>query len=457
MQAHSQTGAQQKSNWFSLVVAEYSVCNLGHFAVMAILSIYFVHSLNLPAAQAGGLMLFVSLSFRLSRIFVAPLVDRFPIRQATFMALFLTSLGYLGMAVARTPLLIMPLLLIVGIGHGTNSLLVKTLAAHSNNPKKSEGKSLFFRYSSLTTGINLTAAVGSFIGSTLLFHQSSSSVFLLAAITYGSAGLIAMRLPSAELGISQPPKWKTGLWLSLKLPNLWKAMLFALLGWFLYTQSYASLPLYVSEAIHRPDLLGSVFALNAILVVIGQLPLSRVMMRLHWPISRMVQLAFLSFASGFALLWLLPSWQIIYGAVTLWTLGEILLMPALDTLVAEGAHSEHRQMAFTLNAIAVSIGEGIGNLVGVTGAEWSLKYGNIHFLYTYLTIGAIGAMALTVLTTRPRYFFMQKHSVSTLIPLASHSQEQPLENTHKGEEHESQMALNDHEALARQGQAVGHP
>lgn len=394
MQVQAKVEKQRRFDWFALVIAEFGICCLGHFAVLAILSLYFVHTLNLPIAQAGALLLFASLCYRFPRIFLAPLVDRLPMHQATFLALFLTSLGYLGMAVIRTPLLVMPLLLVVGVGHGTNALLVKTLAAHSGSSDKS-GKSPFLRYASLSTALNLGSAIGSVVGSTLLVHGSAGGVFLLAAIMYALSGLIAMRLPSKELGESRRPNWGTGLRLSLKLPALQRAMLFAFLGWFLLTQLYSSLPLFVSTAVHRPELLGSVFALNAVLVVAGVLPLSKIIVRLRLPVSQLVLFGFLSFAGGFALLWFFPYWQVVYAAVVLWTLGEMLLTPALDTLVAEGALFEYKHIAFTLNTIAVGLGEAIGNFVGVALAGWLIRYGNVSYFYALFTLGAVGAMIVT--------------------------------------------------------------
>jgi MFS transporter, DHA1 family, multidrug resistance protein len=396
MKVQAKVEIQRRFDWFYFVIAEFSLCNLGNYAVLAILSIYFVHSLNLPAAQAGGLMLFTSLSSRLSRVFLAPLIDRFPVRQSTFMALFLASVGYLGMSVVRTPLLVLLMLLIAGVGHSTNTLLVKTMTAQA----KSSGKprqSPFLRYASLTIGVNLAAAVGSVLGSILLFRWSPAGVFLIAAVTYGLSGFIAMLIPASEVE-SNPrrPKWGIALRLSLRLPALWRAILFAFMGWFLYTQSYASLPLFISEAVHRPELLGSVFALNAILVVAGQLPVSKTILYLRLPTSQSVLLAFLAFACGFALLWFFPGWQIVYAAVTLWTLGEMLLMPALDTLVAEGALVEHKQVAFAVYSVAVGLGEGLGNLFGVSLVGFLLKSGNVSYLYTLLTGAALGAMVVTV-------------------------------------------------------------
>src|SRR5205085_2883671 len=127
-------------------------------------------------------------------------------RLAMFMSLYLTSAGYLGMTFIRIPLLVPLLLFIIGVGHSTNGLLVKTLAAQA----KSQGNgnsSPFLRYASLTTGVNLAAAIGSILGGTLLFHWGAASVFLIAAITYAVSGLIAMGIPAAEVGDAPRPNW----------------------------------------------------------------------------------------------------------------------------------------------------------------------------------------------------------------------------------------------------------
>src|SRR5579884_1705971 len=194
MQVQARVGIRQKFDWFYFVIGEFSLCNLGNYAVLTILAIYFVQSLNLPAAEAGFLLLFTSLSFRLSRIFLAPVASRFPIRQSMIMALFLTSAGYVGMTFIRIPLVVVFLLLAIGVGHSTNALLVKTVTAEAKS-RGGMNQSPFLRYAALTTGVNLAAAIGSILGGTLLFHWGPSSVFLTAAITYSLSALIAAGIP----------------------------------------------------------------------------------------------------------------------------------------------------------------------------------------------------------------------------------------------------------------------
>lgn len=384
---------------FYLVITSFSVCNVGNYAVMTILVIYFIQSLNLSAAQAGALFLFTSLSFRLSRLFLGPLAERFPMRLAMVLALLLTSAGYLGLIFIKTPLLVVFLLFIIGTGHSTNGLLVKVVAAQTTD-KGSSKRSPFLRYASLATGVNLAAAIGSSLGGTLFFHWGPASVFSVAAITYILSAVFTAGIPIVETGRSERLHVSSALRRTLKEPAIWRAMLFTLLAWFLYTQSYASLPLFVSEAVHRPDLLSSAFTLNAVLVIAGQLPISKAAIHFRLSTSQLAVLGFLAFAGGFALLWIFPGWPIVYTAVTFWTLGEMLLMPALDTLIAEGTLAEYRQTAFAVATIAVATGEGLGNLFGVSLGGFLLKSGSFSTLYTILTSVAIGATITAVFVVK---------------------------------------------------------
>src|SRR5436305_11052215 len=400
MQVQAKIGIRERFDPFYLLITSFSVCSLGNYAVMTILALYFVQDLQLAATQAGALLLFTSLSFRLSRLFIAPVVDRIPLRLAIVLALFLTSVGYVGLTTVRIPLLVILLLFIIGLGHSSTVLLVKLLVSQAQSTGNASD-SQFSRYAALTTGVNIAAAVGSSIGGLLLVRWGAGGVFFVAASSYAIAGLLAFWIPVMEMRKSeQPINWILALRLTLKQPAIWRVMLFTVLAFFLYTQSYASLPIFISGALHRPELLSSTFALNAVLVVVGQLPISRLVLYLRIPLSQLVTLAFVAFAVCFALLPLFPGVVIIYVAVAFWTLAEMLMLPALDALVAEGALVEYRQAAFALDIITVAIGEGVGNLFGVSLGSALLQSGNFSQLYTILAFGALGAAVVTIFVAK---------------------------------------------------------
>jgi len=246
MQVQAKIGIRERFDPFYLLITSFSVCSLGNYAVMTILALYFVQDLQLAATQAGALLLFTSLSFRLSRLFIAPVVDRIPLRLAIVLALFLTSVGYVGLTTVRIPLLVILLLFIIGLGHSSTVLLVKLLVSQAQSTGNASD-SQFSRYAALTTGVNIAAAVGSSIGGLLLVRWGAGGVFFVAASSYAIAGLLAFWIPVMEMRKSeQPINWILALRLTLKQPAIWRVMLFTVLAFFLYTPSYASLPIFIS-------------------------------------------------------------------------------------------------------------------------------------------------------------------------------------------------------------------
>lgn len=391
---------QRRSNAFLLLLAEWSISNLGHYAVLSILAIYFLQTLTLPPGQAAALVLIFSLSLRLSRILLAPLVDRLVPRTAITLALFVSALGYLSLSIATVPATIVAALLVIGAGVGTNVLAVKTMAANTAR----EGQSPLLRYASLSMGLNFAAAVGPIIGSALFLSWRPTSVFVLAAVAYAAAGIIALRLPRSEHRAAERPSWIAGIKANLRLPAMRRAMLFTALSFFLYSQLYATLPLFVQSGLQTPSLLGTYLTLNAVLVIGGQLPLSKLLT--HWGASASTLLlaGYLLFGVGFSLLWFFPLWQIAYVAVVFWTLGEMLIMPMLDTLVAEGVPAAQRTVAFALSGLAVGIGDGLGSSVGVALGGWLLQRQQLLLLYGVFAVVAVIAAGIVLVVFRAAIF-----------------------------------------------------
>jgi MFS family permease len=376
-----------RSLWLGAVLAQWCTVNVGYFAVLAVLSLYLVDTLRLPPDQAGLLLLLSSLPYRLARVFLVPLLERVSPRVTMVASLGASCVGCLGLALTQAVPAVAGLLVLTGAGYGTNALAVKTLAAHA----KSQGPSPLMRYASLSTGVNLAAAVGPLVGNALFLHRGAGAVFLLAAATYGLAAVIAAGMPDVPSDTVPPRRWLTGLRASLRTAAVRRSVVFTVLGFFLYTQLYATLPLFAHTTLGAPALIGSFFGLNAVLVLVGQLPLSHLTERWSLSTTRVIQAAFAAFAGGFAVLSAWPHWTVVYAAVALWTLGEMLLMPVLDTIVAEGVPPEDRVMAFALTGGAAGVGAGLGNMAGVTLAGWLLKAGTPHHLYALLA--AIAAAA----------------------------------------------------------------
>jgi MFS family permease len=354
--------------------------------------------LGLPSGQAASLLLFASLAFRLTRFFLAPVLDRLPARTALLTSVALTAAGYLGLAATSGPLPLLVLLPVIGAGYGTNSLIVKALAAEG----RAGTDGALLRYASINTGLNVAAAVGPWLGNLLFFHTSPRHVFLMAAGTSAAAGLLSLRQPATAWRRSGDVTWLAGLRASVANRELRDAALLLAMGFFLYSQLFATLPVVTKDLLGTPDLLGTFFAANAVIVICLQVPVSRLSLRRGLGHRQLIPAGYVLYAAGFALLWAVPEWQAAYPAVALWTLGEMVLVPSVDAMVAASVPRELRLIGFALTAVAMAVGEGAGSFFGVSLAGRLDGSGDLRHLYAVFAVLALLALGVAAATRRPR-------------------------------------------------------
>lgn len=382
---------------FPSLLAEWTVCNVGQWAVVGTLSLYLLDVLELPAGQAATLLLFASLAFRLTRFFMAPVLDRLPARSALLVSVGLTAVGYAGLALTSGPLALFVLLPTIGAGYGTNSLIVKALAAEG----RSTGDGSLLRYASINTGLNVAAAVGPWAGNALFFGAGPRWVFVLATCTSVTAGLLALRQPMVEWRRAGSTTWFAGLAQSVRIREMRDAALLLVMGFFLYSQLFATLPVVTKDLLGTPHLLGTFFAANAVLVICLQVPVSRLSVRRGLGHRQLIPASYVLYAAGFALLWAAPTWPAAYPAVALWTLGEMVLVPSVDAMVASSVPRELRLIGFSLIAVAMAIGEGAGAFFGVSLAGRLEPAGDLRHLYAVFAVVSLLALGIAT-ATRPR-------------------------------------------------------
>jgi MFS transporter, DHA1 family, multidrug resistance protein len=383
---------------FGYLLTEWGVSNVGYYAAASILSLYFLTTLRLSPAAAGALILLTSMSFRLNRVFLAPLIDRLPPRIAVFGALLLGAFGYLGLAATRSPLFIAILLPVIGAGGSTNALAVKTLAAGTAGAQKSP----LLRYATLSTGLNAAAAIGPVIASQIYPGYSPAWVFLIAAACYGVAAFIALGIPVGPHAGLARPTWRATTREVLSVASFRQVLVFTALGFFLYSQLFATFPVFATETLRVPQLRGLFFVLNAAMVIAGQIPLGHFLQRKDWSSCRVVFAGYLMFTIGFVLLWLAPTWPLAFVAVAFWTLGEMLVMPTLDAMTALSIKPHQRMVAFSFAGLAMSVGDGFGGASGVALAGWLGRHGAGTSLYGIIALGSLIALAAVPLSGRHR-------------------------------------------------------
>lgn len=147
-----------------------------------------------------------------------------------------------------------------------------------------------------------------------------------------------------------------------------------------YMQSHTTLPLYMKGLGLTPQHYGLVTAVNALLVVVLQLPFATLTGRL--PREAMLVVSSLFMAVGFGLTGYATTPLWLAGTVVVWTIGELLQAPYLSTVVADLAPADLRGTymgMLTLSfASALMVGAPLGGWVLErfgSGALWAGSFG----------------------------------------------------------------------------------
>jgi DHA1 family multidrug resistance protein-like MFS transporter len=381
-----------REDGFGLLLAEWTLCNIGQLGVVSILSLYLLTTLRMAPAAAGALLLLVTLTFRLARYPLTPLFNGLEPRLALLLSLAAAAAGYGAVsALPPAPLTLALAAVLVGAGYGSNGLVVKALAA--SRPERR-----LVRYSALNVAVNTGAAVGPLVETWLFLHAGPRSAFVAAAATFAVATLILLRLPpDRPWEPAGAGDWLRMLGHCLTIRGVRRAMVAFTGLMFLTSQLYAILPLAATRLLDAADLLGVYFAVNAVLVVVLQLPVTRLAARLAISPDRLIRAGFASYALGFLALWIWPTWQTAFAMVLCCSLAEVLVPPGIDSLMAASVPPSMRVSGFSLSTAAGALGEVAGVSIGVAAAGQLALHHELQVWYGILAAGAVAALGLAVL------------------------------------------------------------
>lgn len=361
------------------IVIEYTIFSFSYLAATAIISVYLAESLHFSAGIIGTILMVAAITSRSSRILAAPIINAIPSRLVMPIMCFVTALGYFSLSSSSNIFLIGFSLFLIGFGYASNSMYVKALVAEY----KSSKKNLLLRYAGLNVCFNIAAALAPLFSTYFFTHVSPQSPFFISSIILFGATPLAYLFHSSDTMLTP----QVGLWYSLKkhLANkqLNSLFLLTMLTWMVYAQLSSALPLYISVVLNQFDRLGALLFMNAIIVIVLSYPLAMFLSRYRMSSNTLLLWGFSLYFIGFNMIIVGSSFIYVTGAVILWTIGEMLMIPALSTFLAEVSPPEMRTNTIGLNSIAVGIGEGIGGFMGATSVLFhnKLHQGNFAFIY----------------------------------------------------------------------------
>jgi MFS family permease len=351
------------------VVVDYVLTHLGYFVVMPILPLLLAASFaGEPITWTGIALGAMSFAMRGGTLFVSGWMHRASVRAAVVAGLLLVALGFTITGITSNPWLVTAALTIAGLGFSVNGIATRGYVALRVDD--SAGQNTVFGI--IQVVVNLAAAIGPVIAN-LLLGQGAYQLALL-----GSAGLFlltALIVPAtipagshlAE-GSTRPPL-KLGLLRDIVVdPALRRISLVVLVGGFLYGQFFSSLAVMVNRATEEPLLRAGFYTLNAVIVVAAQLPATRLVNRALAGRARTLDVlvaGIVVFGLSFALVAAGGAGLVAaYAGIVLFSIGETIYTPTVNTAFIEAARGRPVVEAFNLRQIASATGESLGALAG---------------------------------------------------------------------------------------------
>ncbi|MFJ4796432.1 MFS transporter [Kitasatospora purpeofusca] len=370
------------------LLAQWTLSCCAVWALLTVLPLHLTQRHH-SAGTVAALVTEAVVGLRLMRIVAGPALGRLRPRTAISAALVLGALAFGALAATDGSAVVLAAVLpVLGLGFGMNAMALKLVAAAAPERRRARG------FASQAVAVNLGMALGP-LGGVALQQRYGTAVFCAAAACVHAValGLVLLARPAREAaapaaGTPRAP-WKT----LLREPGLRIPLALTALGFVLYTQLFATLPLYTKEVLGTGGSLGTVFLVNGVLIIALQLPLTLLAGRLGAGPMSLCALGFGCFAAAFACLGAGRTVGWLFAGVVLVTFAEMLLMPALDVLVGSAGPAQRHAAYFSLAALATGLGEAVGSFSGVRAA--TAEGLGAARLYTALAVVTAALLAAT--------------------------------------------------------------
>ncbi|MGE8203531.1 MDR family MFS transporter [Heyndrickxia sp. NPDC080065] len=302
------------------------------------------------------------------------LSDRFGRKVVMLASVFTWAFVFIGFAYATKPIVFLLLNALNGI---CRSFFEPTSQALMSDVTDKEKRLRVFsmRY----TAINIGAAMGPLLGA--IFGAASSTItFEITGGFYLFYGIVLfILLNKYQIIKGENNKKLTSVQGAFKVLINDKALLYFILGGILvnigYSQVESSLPQHLEKVLRDGVVLYSILlSINAITVVILQIPLSRLVEK--WKVLHVMMLGSSIFVIGFIGFSFSQDWIGFILSMVLFTIGEIFLFPSTSVFIDSIAPEAMRGTYFGAAQF-----RSFGNFIGPIFGGWIFKQFNGQWLF----------------------------------------------------------------------------
>jgi MFS family permease len=359
--------------------------------VMPLLAFYLTRERGLSAPAAGVVVACYGAGSMLAAVIGGVLADRIGRKKTMLLGLFGGAACMLGLGFAREPVEIAVAAFLVALVSDVYRPAVQACVA---DLVPSEDR--LRAYGALYWAINLGFAVAPVLAG-MMAQVSYFALFIGDAIsTFLYGCLLAFRLPETRPAETARAAAQPGLSVVFSDGVFMTFGVLSLALGLIYQQAHAAMPLDMAQKGLEPWETGWVLATNGILIVLIQPFLTRVVGKQRR--SLILAAASLLTGFGFGLNALIGTMPLYMFAVAVWTLGEIIAMPAFSTIVADLAPVALRgryQGVFSMSF-------GVASMLAPLAGGWTIEHYGASALWAACALTGILVALAHIVAAAPR-------------------------------------------------------
>ena len=220
-------------------------------------------------------------------------------------------------------------------------------------------------YSLLRIGFNSGNAIGPLIGGVLMFMMDFRSMFIIAGICVGIAGLLIIFWTRETLDIKPGEEFQyKDIRIAVKDRVFLSFCILIAVTFFVYAQTISSLPNFATADLGiKTALYSIVFAVNGGMVVLLQIPVTWVAVKFRRSTAMAVGQGFM--AAGMGMVFFVGDLLGIVAAMVVFTTGELIHSAVFSTVVADMAPERLRGTYMGVSGVAFGVGDALGMFTGM--------------------------------------------------------------------------------------------
>ncbi len=327
---------------FWVVVLARFIDGIGNTLLFPFFALYITQKFNVGMTQAGVMLGMSSLAGLFGGIFGGALADRFGRRSIILFGLVFSAVSSIALGLVNELSVMYAVSIVVGlvgsIGHPAHGAMVADILPEE---KRQEGFGILRIVGNMSWLVGPT--IGGFVASKsflALFIADAVMSCIVAGIVYA---FIAESKPLPHADEAQTSLWQTigGYNVALRDLPFMAFIVASILMTTVYQQMYNSLSVFLRDT-HGidPQGYGMLLSTSAITVILFQFWVTRRIK--HQPPFTMMGLGAVFYAIGFVLFGIVTHFALFAVNIVIITIGEMIIMPVSQALVADFAPEEMR-------------------------------------------------------------------------------------------------------------------